>query len=106
MNKRTLTALQGSIAKWEAIVAGTGVDQSSSNCPLCHEFFNGGCRGCPVAAATRAEFCNDTPYEEWAHVVPYNDQREGRAATNRKTRAIAKREVKFLRSLLPEPGMN
>ena len=38
MNRKTLTALKGSIKKWEKIVAGTGSDNGYQNCPLCALF--------------------------------------------------------------------
>lgn len=38
MEAETLIALQGSIAKWQAIVDGTGTEQGPANCPLCLKF--------------------------------------------------------------------
>jgi len=38
MDAETMAALKGSIAKWEAIVAGAGKDFGASNCPLCRKF--------------------------------------------------------------------
>ena len=38
MNARTWKALEGSIKKWEDIVAGKRGDRGSRNCPLCREF--------------------------------------------------------------------
>lgn len=78
MDDRTKAALEGSIAKWAAIVAGTGEDRSSSNCPLCKCFIeeNGpddvpeenqvNCYGCPVSERTVLSGCGETPYEDWA----------------------------------------
>jgi len=53
MNKRTRTALEGSIKKWENIVALKGGDNGVVNCPLCQEFYAGpedgeSCDACPI----------------------------------------------------------
>jgi hypothetical protein len=91
MDERTLTALKGSIAKWEAIVDGTGEDKGPENCPLCGLFNNqvnpwNFCVGCPVRAATGVKLCENTPY------VAYDDD---------PTTANAQAELNFLKSLLP-----
>lgn len=102
MDKDTLKALHGSIAKWEAVAAGTDGDRGPENCPLCTRFLENYCEGCPVRETTAQPYCRSTPYIEWCrstlHVQRANGH--GRFATNRKTRALAKREVKFLKSLL------
>jgi hypothetical protein len=103
MNARTLKALRGSIKKWEAIVAGTGVDQGTDNCPLCEEFFDDWCKGCPVNDAS-GNSCNGTPYEAWeeAHYDPgiyFND----RTIKDDDSAIAAVLELEFLRSLLPGP---
>lgn len=103
MDAETLEALQGSIAKWEAIADGTGIDEGPANCPLCKLFFEGECEGCPVYARTECTACEDTPYEDWVeesvHIPTTSNSRTGKTAA-----AIdaAKREVAFLRSLLPQ----
>jgi hypothetical protein len=91
MDDRTRRALEGSIRKWEAIVAGTGEDWGTSNCPLCTEFYafvgvdGDNCRGCPVRERTGYGLCDGSPYERY---VPGN--REG-----------AQEELDFLKSLRP-----
>ena len=101
MDERTLTALRGSIEKWEAIVAGTGVDWGSINCPLCTEFCHGPnyCAGCPVASKTGEKYCDGSPYirfeSVWPKSVPIPD---GRPIITE----LAQAEIDFLRSLLPE----
>lgn len=91
MDDATLTALKGSIAKWEAIVAGTGVDLGGSNCPLCKMFvrINGECKGCPVMEVTGFDNCERTPYYEYDPEEP----------------ETAQAELDFLKSLLP-PGVS
>lgn len=90
MDKITLHALRGSIAKWRAIVDGSGRDEGRSNCPLCALFWQYECRGCPVFQATGKEYCHETPYSTYATSVPTLRAR------------AAQEEVDFLQSLLPE----
>lgn len=98
MNERTLTALKGSIAKWEAIVAGTGEDKCSNNCPLC-QMCGRDCIGCPVMDKTGREGCANTPWEKWdAEFGFYSDKR---MADTPERKRLAQAELDFLRSLLP-----
>ena len=100
MDERTLTALRGSIAKWEGIVAGRNVDNGADNCPLCQTFNaeeddDAKCAGCPVKEMSGEPFCHSTPYMESV-----------RAKTNYGTgsdeyKAAAQAELDFLKSLLP-----
>lgn len=102
MDERTLTALRGSIQKWEAIVAGTGADHGMDNCPLCQEFavtdhaFRA-CHGCPVKARTGQSNCKGTPYIDW-----FDETNPDGRVTDERTKALAQAELDFLRSLLPE----
>jgi hypothetical protein len=97
MDPATLRALRGSIAKWQAIVDGTGEDKGHSNCPLCQMFYdehNDGqscCAGCPVADATDSTCCVDSPYDDWCA-----------AETDEELKGAALAELAFLRSLLPD----
>jgi hypothetical protein len=95
MDARTLEALKGSIAKWEAIVAGTGKDDGYFNCPLCKLFNDQGddeddCVKCPVFIRVRARYCENSPYYAYRDAIGT----DGEAAA-------AKAELDFLRSLLP-----
>lgn len=110
MNKRTLTALQGSIEKWRQIANGTMADMGTDNCPLCHTFYREkNCRGCPVSAATGESGCVDTPYVAWREEQVLTRGALSYAlsvgwcvvADTPELVRLAKREVKFLRSLLP-----
>lgn len=105
MNDETLTALKGSIAKWEAIVAGTGEDNGWKNCPLCVMFNNPNdvdrdyvCGVCPVVAAVGATECEETPYYEWVDTF---GMLEIKAANTPERQKLAQQELDFLRSLLP-----
>lgn len=100
MDEQTLTALRGSIKKWEEIVAGTGVDLGMDNCALCQMFCSDEsvCAGCPVAEKTGATGCLDSPYEAWMQGTgPLRG-----FVTDERTKALAQAELDFLRSLLPE----
>ena len=103
MKPATLKALKGSIRKWERIVAGTGADNGWENCPLCKLHLDKDCNGCPVKAATGKACCWDTPYsDDWAKSV-----RRGRScwgfANTLARKAAARKELAFLKRLLPKP---
>lgn len=66
MDAKTLKALEGSIKKWEKIVARTGFDNGCGNCPLCRQFLEHGCVGCPVVTRTGKTVCKGTPYSSFA----------------------------------------
>lgn len=105
MNKRTLTALQDSIRKWQEIANGTMPDLGAENCALCMEFLASRCRGCPVARHTGEQGCYGTPYHLWlraanAHHETWWDPTNRVADTPELVR-LAKAERDFLRSLLP-----
>lgn len=106
MNTEARKALEGSIAKWERIVNGTGVDKGHENCPLCREFYGHGCRGCPVQEHTGRMECGGTPYVAWRRHQLYD---HSGILLPRKIppdcpdcQRLAQAEVDFLVSLLPE----
>ena len=98
MEAETLEALKGSIAKWEAIVAGTGKDDGPTNCPLCLLFHpdyregGKGCDGCPVTNAGHRG-CSNDEYAEFCEA-----EEEGR---KERMSEAAKGELDFLKGLLP-----
>jgi hypothetical protein len=109
MNAKTLEALKGSIAKWEAIVAETAGDNGTDNCPLCQLFFGEPphhCRGCPVSDQTGEPHCFHTPYYRfWGtrHPVTGHQMIPAEGDPRRATSiAAAQAELSFLKSLLPE----
>jgi len=103
MDEQTKQALEGSIDKWEAIVAGTGVDRGRHNCPLCRLFYILGCKGCPVYLKTGAQNCRKTPYERWK----IHGYRLYGCSTIEGTKIMemARDELEFLKSLR-EPSAN
>jgi hypothetical protein len=106
MEAKTLKALHGSIAKWQKIVLGTGKDGGDSNCPLCKLYNYDGltlaqsCRGCPVMARTKKQYCGGTPYSVWLNSLMSERRFENKAFTLNQTRAAAKM-LFFLQSLVP-----
>jgi hypothetical protein len=101
LSSRALEALKGSITKWERIAAEEEPSLGSRNCPLCREFKEGllaaeQCRGCPVMLSTGKPACRDTPYDYF----PGASGPDGYATSGR-AKEVARREVAFLRSLLP-----
>ena len=67
MTAKTLTALRGSIKKWDRIVRSTKAkDRGLLNCPLCKIFVDSDghtdCIGCPVATKTGFVECEGSPY--------------------------------------------
>lgn len=104
MDDRTLTALRGSIAKWEGIVKGTMEDRGTKNCPLCHMYHPmhksplirlaelEGCYGCPVAERTGEHFCKGSPHEQYVDADPGSELEK----------QLAVQELEFLKSLVPE----
>jgi hypothetical protein len=128
MDAKTLTALKGSIEKWKGIVAGTEEDKGRLNCPLCHLFNpiqgkSKHCEGCPVMEQSGERGCCGTPYEKWDDYW-YNVAQDMDNETPEETKleflinfifswfstsnsrntlfGLARAELKFLRSLLPE----
>jgi len=103
MNKETLNALKGSIRKWEKIVNRTGVDNGKDNCPLCELFYKKNCVGCPVFEKTGEFGCIGSPYLEWTeHHEKRHEWEEYLVVLCLECWEIAERELKFLKSLLPE----
>ncbi len=98
-DKETEDALDGSIAKWEAIVAGTGVDDGWTNCPLCEEFFMNDCRDCPVMERTGKNSCHGSPYEQWVDHCDPEFLSGSYKVFDDESRRLAQSELDFLRSL-------
>ena len=98
MKKETLTALMGSIEKWKNVAKGDWANMGEANCPLCKLFAGGNaCKGCPVSRHTRVGDCFDTPYYDFVKVAD-----EYGFARTPEAKAAARKEVRFLQSLLPE----
>lgn len=103
MKAKTLKALRGSIAKWESIVEGTGIDIGAGNCPLCRLFHFGfggkknpvKCGGCPVREATGQHGCLGSPYD----VIEDIEDQYGTGSEE--YAKAAKAELDFLKGLLP-----
>ena len=101
MDDKTLTALRGSIAKWQAIIDGTGQDRGTENCPLCAEFYNNQCFCCPVRERTGKWGCAGSPYANWAAIY-YDDIVKRDFANKPILTGLAQAELDFLTNLLPD----
>lgn len=107
MNKKTLKALNESIAKWERNAkAETPANYltTPADCPLCELFFGYPkyCEGCPVAECTGEAVCDGSPYDDAAKAGKNWTDHPQSNAYRYAARAAARKEVRFLRSLLPE----
>ena len=108
MDAATLAALKGSIAKWKGIVNGTGIDDGPNNCPLCAMFNNwfkgqgSGCDGCPVAQSTGMGGCSGSPYAEYEDLREEDPDGWEPGALDARKNEVAREELDFLISLLPE----
>lgn len=102
MTPEAAAALEASIEKWERNARADHPDEvelGPKTCPLCQLFWEDDCVDCPVAASTRLQFCEDTPYEwcedsaeRWENYPDSKDLREA-------FREAAEEEVAFLKSL-------
>jgi hypothetical protein len=117
MEPKTLAALNRSIEHWQRMSEGkflrNYVDErgmtatmeapGASDCALCSLFLNqrtldiDHCVGCPVSEYTKAHFCMNTPYGEANST--FNIIREQQSP---EFFEAAKKELAFLRSLLPK----
>ncbi len=97
----TSEALEGSIKKWEGIVAGTKADLGPEDCPLCQVYRRGGngCHGCPVMAKTGLPACRASPWEDWCDAFHGGLFSAPRVADTPEKMAAAEAEVAFLKSL-------
>lgn len=112
-------ALEGSIAKWRAIVAGEKENDGSDDCPLCQLFnpfqinvqrrragkprvlIEDGCVGCPVQLKTGKNYCNGSPFEEYEdRFLQLDDDGDIFEPTeSEELLEIAAKELAFLESL-------
>lgn len=60
-----LILLEESLVVWSRPEGNT---TGSYGCPLCREYINDGCRGCPVYKKTGLDACEETPYDEWQEI--------------------------------------
>jgi len=68
--QQKLTAIKGSIEKWEKVALGTEAGIWRSNCPLCVLYehtsgLHGSCKGCPIYEKTGESDCGGTPFYDW-----------------------------------------
>ncbi len=100
MDDITRAALEGSILKWEGIVAGIMKDEGRDNCPLCDLYWSLDCSGCPVKARSGHAFCENTPYSHYVRVAHADLFNIGMSDL---VVSAAQEELDFLRSLREDP---
>jgi hypothetical protein len=88
MPAKTLSALKKSIKLWQKKDV---TEHHNENCPLCLLFYDDECAKCPVSTKTGKSYCVDSPFISW-----------GRAYNNAERESARKKEVAFLKSLLPK----
>lgn len=102
MDDITKKALEGSIKKWENIVNMKEGDNGSINCPLCTEFIDDDCEGCPVGEAT-GDYCVNKEYDNWKkHHREVHRRVELPSTPHKKCpecKELAQKELDFLISL-------
>jgi hypothetical protein len=108
--KTKLAALRESIRKWEYLHRWIRNHPDSDppksyaeSCALCHLYYNedGGemCADCPVFKKTGKGHCQDTPFVEYVRSTPsYFSDYDG---DRKEALVAARKEIKFLKSLLP-----
>ena len=102
MEPKILTALKGSIDKWQKIIDGKGEDRGGDDCSLCRDIEDS-CDGCPVKKKTGYSQCHGSPYWDWFnhHLTRHEGyfQRSNRCSICKR---LAQKELDFLKSLLPK----
>ena len=99
--EETKEALEGSIRKWELIVAGEGIDDGTKNCPLCQLFPD--CEdGCPVEY-DGCNGCDNSEFIDWYWHHRYSHDSTKNSLTIECTRCteIALNMINYLKSLRP-----
>lgn len=111
MDAKTLEALKASIRKWEKNAEAETLAEyktGSRDCALClafHCYYNDnlrtGCGNCPVAIAGYTS-CGSTPYDKACRAVDDWSDDPTSDALRQRAHEVAREEVAFLKSLLPE----
>lgn len=108
MNTKTLSALEASIAKWEANATAETPDDykiGAKDCPLCDLFINDDCAYCPVFELTGRLGCAGTPHEAAANSRRDWKLNSLKAKAKKHAHQAARDEAAFLISLHPNPGV-
>ncbi len=105
MDEQTHKALIASIEKWERNAEAETPEAyrtRANHCPLCTLYVKSACRGCPVMARTSRPGCVGTPWHEADDAKRDWSTLPQRARLRNEARAAARKDVEFLKSLLPE----
>jgi len=105
MDKQTLKALKASIKHWEENTAHAKarnywlIDVRAEACALCDLFLKHFCIDCPICHYTKMNGCVNTPYKKVVLSL-YEGNTLGLGYDG--ITAACRRELEFLKSLLPE----
>jgi hypothetical protein len=100
MTPKAQRALAGSIKKWEGILCGEIQDLAEKNCPLCAQFIDNDCKGCPVFAKTKKINCAATPHRtQWLPALRKAPYQGGNYAETMAQKRGALAMLRFLESL-------
>lgn len=90
-----LELVQQSINHWQLNLTNCpNIDISGYSCPLCIQYSNQCCKGCPIAEDTKQELCYGTPYHE-LHREYHKQQNRGA----NKLKILVKEELEYLKAL-------
>lgn len=104
MDPKTLRALKASIAHWEQNATAETFGEvriGVSTCALCALFSRKRCAKCPVRLATGVIGCSRSPYDNASDARSEWEHDPGNPTFAEAFRAAARKEVEFLKSLLP-----
>lgn len=94
-----IRALKSSIKHWVRLSTGkrrSNEDTGVNHCALCKIYHSGECEGCPVSEKTGQTYCDGSPFEAAVEV------KHKYGISSKQFKQAAKRELKFLKSLLPK----
>lgn len=103
MKRKIAKALEGSIRKWEKIVAEKGSDKGPTNCPLCTLFLPmsevTSCRDCPVGSSFKTDVDCSPQFEAWIEHQQDEHLGEPNIVHCSECEKLARKELEFLESL-------
>jgi hypothetical protein len=100
--------LHKSILHWQTDVKKLHIEPTKDNCPLCGEYYEADCRGCPIAANSKGEGCHNTPIDGWgdasyAYKSASSHEEKGRTKQALKDlNKVCDAEIEFLSRILSD----
>jgi len=106
-----MTPLEESIKHWERLASGNRApheDIGSKQCSLCRTYmhslaFDQSCLACPVYEHTGRRYCGNTPYQLIDEIRnKMTSLTQHQFLDTEEFKEVAKKELEFLKSLLPK----